>query len=67
MIVGAVLGILAGLVAAVYRGRWIDKILTPLTYIGICIPVFWLGILMIYLLRSKTELAANIRIYFAVR
>jgi len=47
-IIGAVLGILSGLVAAVRRGKWIDKIITPLTYIGITIPVFWLGILLIY-------------------
>jgi peptide/nickel transport system permease protein len=53
MVVGAVFGILFGLIAAVYRGRWIDKILTPLTYVGICIPVFWLGILLIYLFGLK--------------
>ncbi len=48
LIVGAGLGVLAGLSAAIRRGKWADKIITPLTYIGICIPVFWLGILMIY-------------------
>jgi peptide/nickel transport system permease protein len=53
MIVGAAFGILVGLLAAIYRGRWIDRILTPLTYVGICIPVFWLGILMIYLFGLK--------------
>jgi peptide/nickel transport system permease protein len=47
-IVGAVLGVLAGLLAAVRRGKWADKVVTPLTYVGITIPVFWLGILMIY-------------------
>lgn len=47
-IVGGVLGISAGLVAAIRRGTWVDKIVTPLTYIGITIPVFWFGILMIY-------------------
>jgi peptide/nickel transport system permease protein len=47
-IVGAILGVLAGLVAAIRRGKWADKIVTPLTYIGITIPIFWLGILMIY-------------------
>jgi peptide/nickel transport system permease protein len=48
LIVGGVLGILAGLLAAIRRGSWPDKIITPLSYIGITIPVFWLGILMIY-------------------
>jgi peptide/nickel transport system permease protein len=48
LIVGAVLGVLAGMLAALRRGSWPDKVITPLTYIGITIPVFWLGILMIY-------------------
>jgi peptide/nickel transport system permease protein len=48
LILGAVLGVLAGLLAAVRRGKWLDKIVTPLTYVGITIPIFWLGILLIY-------------------
>ena len=47
-IVGAILGLLAGLIAAIRRGKWVDKVVTPLTYVGITIPVFWLGILLIY-------------------
>jgi peptide/nickel transport system permease protein len=47
-ILGAILGLLAGLLAAVRRGKWLDKVVTPLTYVGITIPVFWLGILLIY-------------------
>jgi peptide/nickel transport system permease protein len=46
-------GILVGLLAAIRRNSWIDKFLTPLTYVGITIPVFWLGILMIYLFGLK--------------
>jgi peptide/nickel transport system permease protein len=48
-ILGGILGILAGLLAAVRRGKWMDKIVTPITYLGITVPIFWLGILMIYL------------------
>jgi peptide/nickel transport system permease protein len=48
MIIGAGLGLLTGIAAAIRRGKWMDKIVLPLTYVGICIPVFWLGILMIY-------------------
>ena len=48
LIFGALSGILIGLWAGVKRGKWPDKIITPLTYIGITIPTFWLGILMIY-------------------
>ena len=48
MIIGVCLGLLAGIGSAIRRGKWIDKVVLPLTYVGICIPVFWLGILMIY-------------------
>jgi peptide/nickel transport system permease protein len=48
LIISSILGILAGIIAAIWRGRWIDKIVTPLSYIGLTVPVFWLGILMIY-------------------
>ncbi len=47
-IVGSIFGIAAGALAAVRRGKWLDHIVTPLTYIGITIPVFWLGILLMY-------------------
>jgi peptide/nickel transport system permease protein len=47
-IIGATFGIAAGLLAAVRRGKWLDKVVTPLTYMGVTIPVFWLGILLIY-------------------
>ncbi|MBN1766555.1 MAG: ABC transporter permease [Sedimentisphaerales bacterium] len=48
MIIGTVFGLLAGIISAIRRGSWIDKTVLPLTYLGICIPIFWLGILMIY-------------------
>jgi len=53
LIVGGLLGIVIGMWAAVKRGKWPDKIITPLTYVGISVPTFWLGILMIYTLGLK--------------
>jgi peptide/nickel transport system permease protein len=53
LVFGAISGILIGLWAGVKRGKWPDRIVTPLTYIGITIPVFWLGILMIYFFGLK--------------
>lgn len=44
----SVAGILIGLITAIRRGKAADLVLTPLSYIGITIPSFWLGILMIY-------------------
>jgi peptide/nickel transport system permease protein len=48
LIISSILGIVAGIIAAIWRGKWPDKVVTPLSYIGLTIPVFWLGILMIY-------------------
>jgi peptide/nickel transport system permease protein len=50
LIVGSITGLTAGLLAAVRRGKWLDKIITPLTYIGITIPVFFVAILGIYII-----------------
>ncbi|OGP54230.1 MAG: peptide ABC transporter [Deltaproteobacteria bacterium RBG_13_52_11b] len=46
--IASVLGMLAGLLAAIRRGRMLDTIVTSLANLGICTPSFWLGILMIY-------------------
>jgi peptide/nickel transport system permease protein len=47
-IVATIIGIPAGVLCAVRRGSWVDNIVTTLSNIGITIPVFWLGILLIY-------------------
>jgi peptide/nickel transport system permease protein len=48
-IINIVVGVLMGVAAAIRRGTWIDAVATTLANIGVCIPVFWLAILMIYL------------------
>ena len=48
IVVNIVVGISVGLLAAVRRARWPDKLITPLTYLAVTIPTFWLGIIMIY-------------------
>jgi peptide/nickel transport system permease protein len=52
-ILSIIIGVSVGMVAAIRRGRLIDNIVTPLTYIGVTIPIFWLGILMIYVFGLK--------------
>lgn len=39
----------AGILCAVKRGTWIDNIITAIANFGITIPVFWLGVLLIYI------------------
>jgi len=47
-IIATILGTLGGMFAALRQGKLGDQIITPLSYIGITIPIFWLGVLMIY-------------------
>jgi peptide/nickel transport system permease protein len=55
-VLSSVGGILLGGLAAIRRGTWIDTVATTLANIGITVPVFWLGILMIYLFGLKLRL-----------
>lgn len=41
-------GIPTGVISAVYRGTWIDAILTTASLVGLSMPVFWIGLLLIY-------------------
>jgi peptide/nickel transport system permease protein len=48
-ILGIVIGIPAGVICAIKRNSWLDTLITVLANIGITIPVFWLGIMLMYL------------------
>ncbi|KAA8998367.1 ABC transporter permease [Paenibacillus spiritus] len=47
--IGVLLALPFGLLAGANRGRWLDRAVNAVAYVGISIPVFWLAILMIYL------------------
>ena len=53
VVISTIFGIFLGLVAAIRRATWIDSGVTFLSYIGLCIPVFMLGILLIYIFGLK--------------
>jgi peptide/nickel transport system permease protein len=46
-IIGSVLGIFAGVVAARFRNRFLDHSVSMGSLIGISMPVYWLGLLLI--------------------
>ena len=52
-IIGIILGIPMGIISAVRRGTWIDTVITTLANIGITVPVFWLGMMLIFLFALK--------------
>ncbi len=55
-ILSTVIAIPAGVVSAVRRGGYVDSLITLFANLGISVPVFWLGILMIYVFGLKLEL-----------
>jgi peptide/nickel transport system permease protein len=45
-IVGTIIGIPLGIIAAFRRGSWLDTLVTTLANLGITVPVFWLGVIL---------------------
>jgi peptide/nickel transport system permease protein len=52
-IVANLLGIIAGTISALRRGKWIDTLVTVIANFGITVPSFWMGILLIYFFGLK--------------
>jgi peptide/nickel transport system permease protein len=52
-IVAHLFGLPAGVICAVRHNKWQDTVLTFLANTGITVPIFWLGILMIYFFGLK--------------
>jgi len=52
-IISNFLGICFGVICALRRGTWIDTLVTFLANIGITVPSFWIGIILMYLLALK--------------
>jgi peptide/nickel transport system permease protein len=48
VLVAALIGIPAGMLAALYRNTWIDHAALAAAILGIAAPNFWIGILLIY-------------------
>jgi peptide/nickel transport system permease protein len=48
-IVSAFFGVIFGVICALRRGKWIDSAVTLSANIGITLPAFWVGILLMYL------------------
>ncbi|MGO4670820.1 ABC transporter permease [Bosea sp. 2YAB26] len=52
-LIGIMLGVPLGIVAAVHQGRWPDQIARVIGLIGYSIPVFWLGLMGLLLFYAK--------------
>jgi peptide/nickel transport system permease protein len=56
LVLALMLGVLAGIVAAVNHNRWPDQVVMTAALIGLSVPDFWLGIMLILLLAVKLGL-----------
>jgi peptide/nickel transport system permease protein len=52
-VIALLVGIPAGIVTAVRRGKLLDSVITTASNVGIAVPVFWLGIMLIYVFAVK--------------
>ncbi|MGA9284598.1 MAG: ABC transporter permease [Solirubrobacteraceae bacterium] len=55
-IIWLIVGVLFGLLSAVYAGGWLDRALTVVSLTGISMPVFFLGAIMLYWLGYQWHL-----------
>lgn len=53
LLLSTILSIPLGVISAVRRGGWLDSIITVAANLSMAIPIFWLGILGIYLFSLK--------------
>ena len=51
-----VIGLTCGMIAAVYRGKWIDSLLMTLSMVGVSAPSFWIAIILQIVIGLKLDL-----------
>ncbi len=56
MIIATLVGVSAGILAAVYRNSWIDNIVMVGALTGVSMPIFWLGLILMLIFSSYLEL-----------
>ncbi len=56
LVIGYGLGILLGVLAAVYHKTWIDEAIRIMTVVGNAVPAFWLGLILIIVFSTKLDL-----------
>jgi ABC-type dipeptide/oligopeptide/nickel transport system permease component len=54
-ILAIVFGVLLGVLSAVYQNRWLDYVVRVLSLLGVSMPKFWLGILLILIFSVQLQ------------
>jgi peptide/nickel transport system permease protein len=58
-LIGVVIGIPLGVIAATNQGRWIDHLTRVIGLVGYSIPIFWMGLVGLLVLYSWLDLVAG--------
>jgi peptide/nickel transport system permease protein len=53
IVIGVALGVPAGVMAAAYKGRWPDHLIRIVGLLGYSVPVFWLGLVGLFIFYGK--------------
>lgn len=56
MLIAVPVGLLLGLTSALSRRRWVDRTISGLVITGLSLPVFWSGLMLMFLLSLKLKL-----------
>ncbi len=56
MLLAVPAGLFLGLASALSRRRWVDRTISALTISGLSLPVFWSGLMLMFLLSLKLKL-----------
>ena len=58
-LIGALLGVPLGVIAAVRRGRWVDQVVRVVSLFGYSVPVFWLGLMGLLVFYARLDWVAG--------
>lgn len=56
VVISSVIGVTIGVISAVKRGTALDDVIRIIVLMGVSIPVFWLGLLLMYLFSVKFKI-----------
>ncbi len=56
VIITIVVSLPLGILSAIYQNRWVDYLIRFISFIGVSMPAFWLGMLLIYYFSIKHKI-----------
>jgi peptide/nickel transport system permease protein len=59
ILVGMIMGVSLGVLAAVFRNRWVDHAARFVSLIGVSLPIFWLALILLFVFYSRLGLVAG--------